>query len=98
MRTRLVTLENTHNHGGGKVYPLEKIQAISEWAHENGLAMHLDGARLWNAIVVTGIAAADWRRPFDSVSVCFSKGLAPPSVRPWRDLRFLSRKRGNGAK
>ncbi|HEV8058251.1 MAG TPA: low-specificity L-threonine aldolase [Gemmataceae bacterium] len=78
VRTRLVTLENTHNHGGGRVYPLEKIQAISDWARENGLAMHLDGARLWNAIVVTGIAAAQWARPFDSVSVCFSKGLGAP--------------------
>jgi threonine aldolase len=78
VHTRLVTLENTHNHGGGKVYPLEKIQAISDWAHMGGLAMHLDGARLWNAIVVTGIAAANWARPFDSVSVCFSKGLGAP--------------------
>lgn len=78
VRTRLVTLENTHNHGGGRVYPLEKIQAISDWAHMNGLAMHLDGARLWNAMVVTGISGANWARPFDSVSVCFSKGLGAP--------------------
>jgi threonine aldolase len=78
VHTRLVTLENTHNHGGGRVYPLEKIQAISDWAHANGLAMHLDGARLWNAMVVTGISASQWARPFDSVSVCFSKGLGAP--------------------
>jgi threonine aldolase len=78
VRTRLVCLENTHNRGGGRVYPLEKIQAISSWAHENGLLMHLDGARLWNAIVATGIGAADWAAPFDSVSVCFSKGLGAP--------------------
>jgi threonine aldolase len=78
VRTRLVCLENTHNRGGGKVYPLEKIQAISSWARKHGLAMHLDGARLWNAIVATGIAAADWARHFDSVSVCFSKGLGAP--------------------
>src|SRR6266446_3441820 len=57
VRTRLVCLENTHNRGGGRVYPLEKIQAISSWAHQNGLLMHLDGARLWNAIVATGIPA-----------------------------------------
>src|SRR5689334_16287251 len=78
VRTRVVCLENTHNRGGGKVYPLEKIQAISSWARENGLAMHLDGARLWNAVVATGIPARDWGRQFDSVSVCFSKGLGAP--------------------
>ncbi len=78
VRTRLVCLENTHNRGGGKVYPLEKINAISGWAHSNGLAMHLDGARLWNAIVATGIPAGEWAKHFDSVSVCFSKGLGAP--------------------
>jgi threonine aldolase len=78
VRTRLVCLENTHNRGGGRIYPMEKIQAISEWAHSNGLIMHLDGARLWNAVVATGISAKDWARHFDSVSVCFSKGLGAP--------------------
>jgi threonine aldolase len=78
VRTRLVALENTHNRGGGRVYPLEKIKAISEWAHRNGLLMHLDGARLWNAVVATGIPAATWADHFDSVSVCFSKGLGAP--------------------
>jgi threonine aldolase len=77
-RTRLVTLENTHNRGGGRVYPLPMIQAIAEWAHANDLAMHLDGARLWNAHVASGIALADWCAPFDSVAVCFSKGLGAP--------------------
>jgi threonine aldolase len=78
VRTRLVVLENTHNRGGGRIYPLEKVQAISEWAHGNGLLMHLDGARLWNAVVATGIPAATWAAHFDSVSVCFSKGLGAP--------------------
>jgi threonine aldolase len=78
VRTRLVCLENTHNRGGGRIYPLEKIQAISTWARQNGLGVHLDGARLWNAVVATGIAAAEWARHFDSVSVCFSKGLGAP--------------------
>jgi threonine aldolase len=78
VRTRLVCLENTHNRGGGKIYLLEKIQAISAWAREHGLCMHLDGARLWNAIVATGIPAGEWARHFDSVSVCFSKGLGAP--------------------
>jgi threonine aldolase len=78
VNTRIVALENTHNRGGGRVYPIEKIQAISSWAHENGLIMHLDGARLWNAVVVTGIPAVEWAAHFDSVSVCFSKGLGTP--------------------
>src|SRR5207248_7666354 len=69
---------NTHNRGGGRVYPLEKIQAISEWAHQHGLLMHLDGARLWNAVAATGIPAATWASCFDTVSVCFSKGLGAP--------------------
>src|SRR5262245_60821763 len=60
VRTRLVCLENTHNRGGGKIYPIEKIEAISRWARASGLAMHLDGARLWNAIVATGVPAREW--------------------------------------
>jgi threonine aldolase len=78
VRTRLVCLENTHNRGGGRVYPIEKIQAIHEWTRQHGLILHLDGARLWNAVVATGIAAKQWARLFDSVSVCFSKGLGAP--------------------
>jgi threonine aldolase len=78
VRTRLVCLENTHNRGGGRVFPLEKIKAISAWARKHGLRMHLDGARLWNAVVATGIPAAEWARHFDSVSICFSKGLGAP--------------------
>lgn len=78
VRTRLVCLENTHNRGGGRLYPLEKIQAIRAWTRQHGLILHLDGARLWNAIVATGIAAARWAAEFDTVSVCFSKGLGAP--------------------
>jgi threonine aldolase len=78
VRTRLVCLENTHNRGGGRVFPLEKVRAISAWARRHGLLMHLDGARLWNAVVATGVPAAEWARHFDSVSVCFSKGLGAP--------------------
>jgi threonine aldolase len=77
-RTRLVALENTHNRGGGRVYPLVTVRAISRWAHENGLIMHLDGARLWNAAVASGVSLAEWASHFDSVSVCFSKGLGAP--------------------
>ena len=77
-QTRLVVLENTHNRGGGTCYELDDVKAISSWAKANGLAMHLDGARLWNASVATGVSLRDWVKPFDSVSVCFSKGLGAP--------------------
>ncbi|HJZ54101.1 MAG TPA: GntG family PLP-dependent aldolase, partial [Gemmataceae bacterium] len=78
VRTRLVCLESTHNRGGGTVYPLDTVKAISAWARSNGLVMHLDGARIWNAIVATGVPASEWGRHFDTVSVCFSKGLGTP--------------------
>jgi len=78
VKTRMVALENTHNRGGGRVYPVEKIEAISQWAWKHGLIMHLDGARLWNAIVATGIPGKEWAKHFDTVSVCFSKGLGAP--------------------
>lgn len=77
-RTRLVALENTHNRGGGTIYPLETIAAIANWARSNQLGMHLDGARIWNAMVATGVSALDYGRHFDTVSVCFSKGLGAP--------------------
>ena len=76
--TRLVCLENTHNRGAGKIQPYESVTAICDWAHDNGLRAHLDGARLWNAAVATGIPEATWARHFDTVSVCFSKGLGAP--------------------
>ena len=78
VRTRLVCLENTHNRGGGRVHPIESVREISAWARANGLAMHLDGARLMNAVVATGVAAREWARHFDTVSICFSKGLGAP--------------------
>lgn len=78
VRTRLVCLENTHNRGGGTIYPIATIAAISEWARANKLAMHLDGARIWNAMVATGVPSLEWGRHFDTVSVCFSKGLGTP--------------------
>ena len=78
VKTRFVCLENTHNRGGGRIYPIEKIEAISQWARQNGLIMHMDGARLWNAIVASGIRGREWAQHFDTVSVCFSKGLGAP--------------------
>jgi threonine aldolase len=76
--TRLVCLENTHNRGAGRVQPYSQVVEICQWAHDHGLRTHLDGARLFNAVVATGIDAADWAQHFDTVSVCFSKGLGAP--------------------
>lgn len=78
VRTRMVTLENTHNRGGGKVQPYQCVVDICQWAHDAGLATHLDGARLMNAVVATGRDAAEWAQHFDTVSICFSKGLGAP--------------------
>ncbi len=78
VRTRLVTLENTHNRGAGRIQPYDTLVEICSWAHAHGLTTHLDGARLFNAVVATGIPAAKWAQHFDTVSVCFSKGLGAP--------------------
>lgn len=77
-RTRLVCLENTHNRAGGTIYPLPVIEQIEAVVREQKMRMHLDGARLWNASVATGIAPARYAAYFDSVSVCLSKGLGAP--------------------
>ena len=76
--TRLIWLENSHNRGGGRIHPIESVAEICAWARGNGVATHLDGARLWNAAVATGVAPARWASHFDTVSVCFSKGLGAP--------------------
>lgn len=76
--TTLLCLENTHNRGGGRIYPYEKLKVICAWAQQQGLARHLDGARLMNAVVAAGIPAKDWAQHFDTVSICFSKGLGAP--------------------
>jgi len=78
VHTRLVCLENTHNRGAGRIQPYENVEAICRWAKDNGLRRHLDGARLFNAAVGSGIEAAEWAKHFDTVSVCFSKGLGAP--------------------
>ena len=77
-RTRLVSIENTHNRAGGTICPLELIEGVHAVSASHGLAMHLDGARLWNASVATGIPLKTYASRFDSVSVCFSKGLGAP--------------------
>ncbi len=78
VRTKLICLENTHNRGAGKVQPYDTVAEICDWAHENGLRTHMDGARLFNAVAASGISAADWSQHFDTVSVCYSKGLGAP--------------------
>jgi threonine aldolase len=76
--TKLVCLENTHNRGGGSIFPLEKMAEIYRLAKSKGLLVHLDGARLWNASAATGIKPHEYAQWADSVSVCLSKGLGAP--------------------
>jgi threonine aldolase len=76
--TALLCLENTHNGGGGSIYPLRTIQRIRDCVLAHGVRMHLDGDRLFNAVVATGITAAEYARHFDTVSFCISKGLGAP--------------------
>ncbi|MCA9065167.1 MAG: aminotransferase class I/II-fold pyridoxal phosphate-dependent enzyme [Planctomycetaceae bacterium] len=77
-RTRLVCLENTTNLGGGRSYSLAQLLRVSEWARNHDLRIHLDGARLFNAIVAEGYSAQDVGHCFDTISICFSKGLGCP--------------------
>ncbi len=77
-RQSLVWAENTVGELGGLVYPQGRLLALSAWAREHGLAMHIDGARIWNAAVATGLSPAEIAATADSVSVCFSKGLGAP--------------------
>lgn len=77
-RTRLVSLENTTNKGGGACYELQEIKAIKEVCTSHGLAFHLDGARLWNALVAKNHDPKEYGAQFDTISVCFSKGLGAP--------------------
>ena len=76
--TTAIALENTHNFGGGSIQPLNEIAELRRESQALGIAMHLDGARLWNAHVATGIALKDYAHYFDTVSVCLSKGLGAP--------------------
>jgi len=77
-RTSLVAIENTHNRAGGRVWPQARARAVAERARALGLATHLDGARVWNAAVANGTEVATLCEPFDTTSVCFSKGLGAP--------------------
>ena len=77
-RTRAVAIENTHNRGGGKAWPLAAVRAVAEVAARRGLHLYMDGARLMNAVVATGVSAGDYAAPTTLVSLCFSKGLGAP--------------------
>lgn len=77
-RSRVIAVENTHNRAGGTVIPIENIRALKAVAEKNGLSFHLDGARLWNASVASGISVKEYASYFDTVSVCLSKGLGAP--------------------
>ncbi len=76
--TAALAVENTHNFGGGTVQPVEEVERLRAGAVALGVATHLDGARLWNAHVATGVPLARYGAAFDTVSVCFSKGLGAP--------------------
>ena len=77
-RTRMVCIENTHNRAGGTIYPLEEMRVLRKLTEQRGLHLHLDGARIWNAHIATGIPLEDYGSLVDSISVCFSKGLGAP--------------------
>lgn len=77
-RTKLVCIENTTNRGGGKVWPLQKLADVEKFARSKNLKMHLDGARIWNAATSLNVLESEIAHFFDSVSVCFSKGLGAP--------------------
>ncbi len=76
--TKLVSIENTHNRAGGTIFPFAELRRVAQVARQHDLRLHLDGARLMNAVVASGISASDWAAPFDSVSICLSKGLGAP--------------------
>lgn len=78
-RTSLLLIENTHNRGGGSVWPLDQVKRVTGKAREFGLRCHLDGARVWNACIKTGLKPRDYAQHFDTVSCCFSKGLGAPA-------------------
>lgn len=76
--TGAVEIENTHNFGGGTVQDIEELRAISQLCQDRGVGRHLDGARLWNAHVKTGIPMHEYGKLFDTVSICYSKGMGAP--------------------
>ena len=100
--TKLICLENPSNEGGGSVYPLEVLDAHLALAKQRGIRTHLDGARMWNAVMALGVDGADFTAPFDTVSLCLSKGLGAPvgslvaGDEAFRERALLVRKRLGG--
>jgi threonine aldolase len=76
--TAAIAVENSHNRGGGLIQPLGELQKLWDWSREAGVAVHLDGARIWNASIASGVDLATYGRLADTASVCFSKGLGTP--------------------
>ena len=102
-RTRLVNIENTNNRSGGSVWDLSEVQRIRTVCDRHGLSMHMDGARIFNALAVDGRSPAEWGKPFDSISICLSKGLGAPvgsvlvGSRPFiREARRVRKRFGGG--
>lgn len=102
-RSAVVAIENTHNASGGRIFPIDEARAVSKVAHEAGVAVHLDGARLFNAQAATGVAAREWAACADTVTFCFSKGLGAPigsmicsSTELIKDARRLRKRMGGG--
>lgn len=93
IQTALICIENTHNSGGGTIYPLATIERIRAVATDHGIPMHLDGARLFNAVAATTLPPASYAQHFETLSVCLSKGLGAPagSLLMMNDLTLLDK-------
>jgi threonine aldolase len=101
--TAVVAIENTHNAAGGSVFPIEEARAISKVCRDEGVAMHIDGARIFNAQAATGVPVAEWAACADTVTFCFSKGLGAPvgsmvvgSTELIKEARRLRKRLGGG--
>jgi threonine aldolase len=98
-----VAIENTHNAAGGKIFPLDEARAISKICRDNTVAMHIDGARIFNAAAATGTPVSEWVALADTVTFCFSKGLGAPigsmvcgSAEVMKEARRLRKRLGGG--
>ena len=76
--TKAIAIENTHNFGGGTIQPITEIEKLHRGTHEAGISLHLDGARIWNAHIATGVSLKEYGKYFETISVCLSKGLGAP--------------------